>query len=292
MNKKMCAIGMLLIMLGGVIIPSIQANLMQLKQNENVKTTLDEKMVNVTLGISTFTGIQKIEKRVSARHARQISAMLRNTSNALSISQNQQMPQTKKEELHHLVNATVHELKRLELLPTNMSNDKIKALINGEYLRNVTEKKLPNKKIIEQIQHQNSSWKHNTCSGVVFEGDPSPGLMHFLSTIPFDVLMELLFLLNAPLAVVYPLILAHIVWSWVPKCIIPIAFGELLPWWNCAYINTHGLLGNWKLTSGLRSGKINVLMIGAIGIWFINDAYGIYSQMFIGSALYVGAKKS
>jgi hypothetical protein len=286
---KILVFGVVICLIGLASTPCIAAIIS--KQN-----ITKSEFTEVTCGISTPDGIISIEKQISIEEAEKISELISAAHKAFKILDDLSSSFLERKEANTTILTAVSKLRKHELIPQFMTDSEVRDVMNGEYGKKVYEKLM--KKLNLQCSssniNKNGDWKHNALGVVYWEGGGEEA-MHFLSTLPLDFLLSIVpFVKNAGLqAVLWLLILVFLIPQFLPKCIIPYAYGYIMPWLGgSGCIKTVGLLGKWGLFTGDFTGEIMVNMIGGIGLWFINRAMGIISQQYIGFALYVGAKET
>jgi hypothetical protein len=289
-----------ILLLSSINSPAILTNIFTGTQ-KNVENINDE-ISDFSCYISTPDGIIKNTKNIPANEAQQISAMTKEAYKAFEILRNPELTTEQKNDANKTVDTAIKKLREHELIPETMSNNQVREVISGEFGKKVYEKLIKKSRLnnIPTNFEQNGEWIHNTLCSVFWTGGDEYQSMHFLSTIPFDVLITIidllikvglediaLNLLNSPLFFIFLIPVVS------PKYIIPYAYGDLVPWGydNSGSIETSGLLGNWDLSTDESNNRVRVNMIGGIGLWFINTAMGIVSQDFTGFAFYIRAKK-
>jgi hypothetical protein len=306
--KKIFKIEATFLILGIILLVSINSLAIQTnvftelhKIEKNVENINDE-ISEFSCYISTPNGIIKNTNNISANEGQQISAMTKEAYKAFEILRDPESTIEQKNDANKTVITMITKLREFKLISEIMSNNQVREVMSGEFGKKIYEK-LIKKSHFNNIPinfEQNGEWMHNILSFIFWTGGNEYKSMHFLSTIPFDVFIAIIDLLIkvglediALNLLCSPLFFQLAIPVVSPKFIIPYAYGNLFPWENDnpGSIETIGLLGNWDLFTAESSDIVRVNMIGGIGLWFINTAWGIVSQDFIGFALYIRAEK-
>jgi hypothetical protein len=303
--KKIFAIEATVLILGTLLLSSISSPAIQMSTFTEIEKNIEnnnEALSEFSCFISTPNGIIKNTKNIPVDEAQKISAITKEAHKSFEILESPDSTTEQKNDANKKVYTAIAKLREHELIPDKISNNQVRELISGEYGKKVYEKTIK-KSRLRSIQinfEQDSEWMRNTLCSVSWTGGDEYFSMHFLSTIPFDILIAIMDLLIkiglddiAFNLLCSPLFFLFAVPVVSPKYIIPYVYGDLVPWGydNSGRIKTVGLLGKWDLSTDETSEKVRVNMIGGIGMWCINDIWGIVSQDFNGFALYVRAKK-
>lgn len=305
--KKIFTIEATVLILGTVLLSSISSPAI----HTNVSTGIQKIDINVenindelsefSCYISTPNGIIKNTKKIPVIEAQQISAMIKEASKAFEILRNPGSTTTQKNDANKTVDTAITKLREYELIPETMSDNQVREVISGGFGKEIYEK-LSKKSRLNNILtnfKQNEEWMRNTLCFVSWSGGYELTSLHFLSTIPFDIFITIIDLLikvgleDIALNLLESPLLLSVIPVISPKYIIPYAFVDLVPmeFDNSGSIETNGLLGKWDLSIDDSYNRVRINMIGGIGLWYINRAFGIESQDFTGFALYIRAKK-
>jgi hypothetical protein len=275
-KKKIFAIQAVALFLGTMLIPCIVTQISVAERNNVIKNS---ELIEYTVIITTPDGMIKNTKQIPITDAQIISNTIRETSNELT-------------------DTAITKLRQNELIPDHLSDQEIRDLMSGEYGKRFYENLLnkPLSEITFNGVKQRGEWEKNILCSTHIWTSTEEGEWHFLSTLPTDIMYHFLVFLikigfkNLEFYLMIPSMWCSLM-AWKTKFLIPYVYGDIYPWYvNEGEIRTWSLLGEWSVTTG-GAEKVRACVIGGIGIWFFNNAFGIESLDFSGFTLYTMAKQ-
>lgn len=246
--KKCLAIQAIVLILGTIFASGV---------NGTIQMNTGMELTEITIGISTHNGIEEITKQITIEDAKLLSELMHETHKAFEILEDDETISSKKDEANGVIDETISEMRRLNLLPNSMTDNEIKEVMSGEYGRRLFEKQLKELGINSSslIENQDlENWKYNVLCRVHWSGGTGLGHLHLFSTLPYDIIWTIIVGCKNDWVAMNPilwlLLYVSIVLATLPKCIIPLAFGHITPcWWSEGWLSTNGLNGKWGLST-------------------------------------------
>jgi hypothetical protein len=109
--KKYLAVGIILLFLGVAVAPSINSSVVKTPVSKNTTTVPLTEKSNVSVQFFTLRGVKTIEREIPLQDSDRLSKLMDGLD----------------------VDAIASELTRLGLVPSSMSTEQLKSLINSEY---------------------------------------------------------------------------------------------------------------------------------------------------------------